>query len=241
MRYSTKTLEPFQGVTAVTPSGDYEEIYEPATDPLVSRYLSTREHAGHASPAIPSSNVLSSSSLLRRARSYLPFAPNLTKPEFIPTQLLAFLELLTVKFPLHRLLLSDFSSLPDTIGSGTYNAPVVQTRYQNAMVPCSTYMVRPGYFDIFFPTDFEVLRDMHSLIMGRQSLLARGALHSNFFSSRGMGPRPLDGTGLVASSQRPRVYSHREFLEKYGDLQETTLRSGENPMLDYYQNVKFLF
>ncbi|ODV90069.1 hypothetical protein CANCADRAFT_24498 [Tortispora caseinolytica NRRL Y-17796] len=34
--------------------------------------------------------------------------------------------------------------------------------------------------------------------------------------------------------------SHREFLEPYTSLQDTEVRSGENPMLDFYQNASFL-
>lgn len=58
----------------------------------------------------------------------MPFAPNLTKPEFIPTRQLQLLEVLRDKFPNHRVLMSDFDTLPDTVHG--VNAPVVQTRYQ---------------------------------------------------------------------------------------------------------------
>ncbi|KXN90688.1 hypothetical protein AN958_03973 [Leucoagaricus sp. SymC.cos] len=67
----------------------------------------------------------------------------------------------------HRLLLSNLSSLTDTIPG--VNAPVVQTRFRNTTVPCSTLMVRQGYFDIFFPTNFERLRDIGLLVGERKS------------------------------------------------------------------------
>lgn len=38
------------------------------------------------------------------------------------------LDVLREKFPGHRLLMADFSSLPDAVKGGT--APVVQTRYE---------------------------------------------------------------------------------------------------------------
>lgn len=160
------------------------------------------------------------------------------------------------KFPRHRLLLSDFSSLPDTIPG--YNAPVVQTRVNNVMVPCETYLVHQGYFDIFFPTNFALLRDLYECVVGgddethdsgvRASPLGNLASPtrsgSTFFSSEGR-RKVIEGvissSGLAVGERQSSVYTHREFLEKYADLDATTLRNGENPMLDFYQNVKFLF
>jgi hypothetical protein len=179
----------------------------------------------------------------------------MTEREFIPTRLLEFLIILHDKFPRHRLLLSDFSSLPDTIPG--YNAPVVQTRVGDVMVPCETYLVHQGYFDIFFPTDFTLLRDMYESTVGgsdkddsggRASPLGSVAgpmrLGSNFFSSEGrrkLVEGVMSSSGLAVGERKSSVYTHREFLEKYADLDATTLRNGENPMLDFYQNVKFLF
>jgi hypothetical protein len=170
---------------------------------------------------------------------------------------MSLLEILSQQFPLHRLLLTDFSSLPDTIEG--YNAPVVQTRLKNTMVPCSTLAVHPGYFDIFFPTCFENLRDMYEMILSRpinrttkpspmSSAATSLRLGADFFSSTTLkyGRRsPLDGltstSGLPVGQRQSAVYTHREFMEKYADVESTRLKSGENPMLDFYQNVKFLF
>lgn len=167
-------------------------------------------------------------------------------------------ELLSRHFPLHRLLLSDFSSLPDTIKG--YDAPVVQTRLKDTMVACETLAVQPGYFDIFFPTDFEFLRDMYEIVLSRpvsaptarlsplSTISSPLRLGADFFSSsvsKHKRRSPLDGMtstgGLPIGQRQSSVYTHREFVEKYGDLDALTLRSGDNPMLDFYQNVKFLF
>jgi hypothetical protein len=51
----------------------------------------------------------------------------------------------------------------------------------------------------------------------------------------------LSGSGLPVGQRQSEVYSHKEFLETYGQLEMTRLRSRENPMVDYYKNVKFLF
>ncbi|KZT67369.1 DUF185-domain-containing protein [Daedalea quercina L-15889] len=164
-------------------------------------------------------------------------------------------------FPRHRLLLSDFASLPDTVPGA--NAPVVQTRYRNTTVPCTTFLVKQGYFDIFFPTDFEHLRDMYEHILAQPLPLAEReaplgpsplstsasplALGGNFFSS--YHPKNLrlspDGVasaaGIPGGDLKSSVYTHAEFMSTYANLSKTRLRNGENPILNLYQNVKFLF
>ncbi|KAJ9114164.1 hypothetical protein QFC20_001680 [Naganishia adeliensis] len=129
IRYDMDTLEPLQAVVSIDATGDYSLLYEPVTDPAIRRYLGYR----------------------RLIYTSLPFAPNLSAPEFIPTKQMMFLEKLRETLPFHRLLVSDFDALPDAVPGR--NGPVVQTRYNGEMVPCETFLVKPGYFDIFFPTD----------------------------------------------------------------------------------------
>ncbi|CAK9440641.1 uncharacterized protein LODBEIA_P46580 [Lodderomyces beijingensis] len=38
----------------------------------------------------------------------------------------------------------------------------------------------------------------------------------------------------------PKISTHREFLEKWADVNATSTKSGENPMLDFYRNASFL-
>ena len=192
-----------QGVVVVNDKGEYEEIYEPVSDPLITRYLNLRNRTTYKTPALQKR-------LYRRVRNKLPLAPNLTQPEFIPTKMLLFLDVLKDYFPQHRLVISDFYKLPDSIQG--IDAPVVQTRYQHTMVPCSTYMVHPGWFDIFFPTNFELLKDIYQLVCR---------------SGR-------------AESEKIKVLQQKEFLKRYADLSRTQTKSGENPILMYYENVKFL-
>jgi hypothetical protein len=138
----------------INKESDFDIIYTPVTDPLIKAFLSVRGKLNHP-PPIP--RILRKK--LRDFYTSMPFAPNLSTVEFIPTRLLNLLQTLRKHFPRHRLLLSDFSSLPDTIPG--VNAPVVQTRFQNITVPCSTLLVKQGYFDIFFPTNFGRLRNMY--------------------------------------------------------------------------------
>ncbi|EJD07611.1 DUF185-domain-containing protein [Fomitiporia mediterranea MF3/22] len=266
IRYDLKTLEPYQAFVSIDDGGDFHMHYTRITDPLMSSFLSMRLALGHP-PPLPA--IFRSSRRFRNLFSNFPFVPNLSQPEYIPTRLLSLLSTLRTYFPLHRLILSDFATLPDTVPG--YNAPVVQTRYKNTMVPCRSLFVRQGYFDIFFPTNFEQLRDMYEHVLARPNPSMSGGpsasdlpipppprssplwhsvspltLGSEFFSSRPPNRRsPLDGvvsaSGLPVGERKSSVFTHKEFMETYADLERTRLRNGENPMLDYYKNVKFLF
>ncbi|KZT25250.1 DUF185-domain-containing protein [Neolentinus lepideus HHB14362 ss-1] len=258
IRYDLRTLEPYQGWVTIDHNGDFGMHYTRVSDPLIRSFLDVRRRLKHPLPIRP---VFQKYPALRRAYANLPLAPNLSEEEYIPTRLLSLLLTLRNYFPRHRLLLSDFHSLPDTIPGR--NAPVVQTRFRNTTVPCTTLFVKQGYFDIFFPTDFERLRDMYELILSEplgpsQSTSVNRALpHTSSASSLSLGsdffssyyPKnrrtPLDGvvsaSGLPVGERKSSVFTHAEFLQRYADLKMTRLKSGENPMLEYYQNVKFLF
>ncbi|KAH7913871.1 DUF185-domain-containing protein [Hygrophoropsis aurantiaca] len=253
VRYDLRTMEPYQGVVAIDQNGEFVPFYSRISDPLVSSFLALRRRLSHP-PTLPRMLEIPT---LRKLYTKLPFAANLSPPEYIPTRLLSLLQVLRQSFPRHRLLLSDFSSLPDSIPG--VNAPVVQTRVGATMVPCSTLFVRQGYFDILFPTNFERLRDMYedtlsqphsgdsqrpSPLSGSTSPLSLGA---GFFSSFVPDTRrhPLDGvtsaSGLPVGERKSSVFTHAEFLETYADLGRTRLGNGENPMVEFYKNVKFLF
>ncbi|KAI9470200.1 S-adenosyl-L-methionine-dependent methyltransferase [Coemansia mojavensis] len=207
VRYDYQTDTPYQALVHVFDDGEFEEIYEQVYDPLIREYLATRAQAAkkYRSPA-------QSSRLYRKLRSQLPLAPNLTRAEFVPTHAFRFVQVLGKHFPRHRIVLSDFYKLPDTVPNAV-SAPVVQTRFDGTMVPCTTYLVQPGWFDIFFPTDFELLLQMYN---------------------------HMCRTGASAPLGPARVCSQREFARKYAELPKTATRSGENPMLDFYENNKFL-
>ncbi|KAJ1771663.1 hypothetical protein LPJ74_002090 [Coemansia sp. RSA 1843] len=210
VRYGFETGEPYQAFVRVYDDGEFEELYEPVSDPLITDYLRARAELSGPSyntPALPSA-------LYRKLRSMVPFSPNLTRAEFVPTQAFEFCRVLGKYFPRHRLVLSDFYELPDTVPNAV-DAPVVQTRFGGAMVPCETYLVQPGWFDIFFPTNFELLKQVYDHVCQSGSAPGSSPAHS-------------------------RVCTQREFAKENADLGMTRTRSGENPMLDFYENTKFL-
>ncbi|KAJ3276476.1 hypothetical protein HDV01_005099 [Terramyces sp. JEL0728] len=187
--------DPLQGIVEIDETGDYKEGYIPLSDPLLKEYLGVRNTTGYQTPVL---------NWKSRAVDYMnPYKANLSRREFVPTNAFQFMKNLRDYFPKHKLIISDFDSLPDTIEG--VNAPVVQIRHKDEMVACSDYLVQPGYFDIFFPTDFNLIKSVYKQLNKK------------------------DGT----------ILKHAEFLRRYGDLPSTTTRSGDNPMLQYYENVSF--
>ncbi|KAJ4473628.1 DUF185-domain-containing protein [Lentinula aciculospora] len=273
IRYDLDTLQPYQGYVTIDSKGEFDTMYTQLSDPLITSFLELRQTLGHPLSISP---LFRTMPFLRRLYRNLPFAANLSKEEYIPTRLLSLIRTLRNHFPRHRLLLSDFSNLLDTIPG--VNSPVVQTRVQNTTVACETLLVHQGAFDIFFPTNFEQLRDMYEHVLSQPSTrfatqnspprvisdpsdpipdratpLAPSvqsiALGADFFFSSHQSllnrRTPLDGissaSGLPVGERMSSVFKHAEFLETYADLSRTILRNGENPMLDFYKNVKFLF
>lgn len=135
IRYDPLTEQPHQGVVLIDAEGDFYEFYTKDIDPVADRFLRVR----HAACSRPFRHPLSGSRLLRNLQSRLPYASNLTVPEYIPTRLMQFFDTLRNYFPLHRLVTSDFNDLPGRVAG--YSSPVVQTRYQRRTVPVTTPFV----------------------------------------------------------------------------------------------------
>ncbi|KAF3399114.1 hypothetical protein DPV78_006164 [Talaromyces pinophilus] len=166
IRYDYETEMPQQGGVVIDSDGEFCEYYNTTLDPLASRFLRARQAASRRPFPSPLPSKLS-----RSLRSSLPIGRrDYTLPEYIPTRLMQFFDILRDYFPAHRLVTSDFSSLPDAVPG--LNAPVVQTRYKRRTVPVSTPFVHQGYFDIFFPTDFNVIEDLYRAITGKLTFVS---------------------------------------------------------------------
>ncbi|WFD42766.1 hypothetical protein MPSI1_001416 [Malassezia psittaci] len=168
VRYSTEDLQPYQCMVAIDHSGDFHELWEPVQDPIISDYLQLLQAVRPAKlpPGAPMYLAWFPDWLRVALSRHMPFYPNLTSPHYLPTGCLQMIDVLRTYFPQHRLVFSDFSSLPDAAPG--VNAPVVQTRHNGNMIPVTTYLVLQGFFDIFYPTDFHVLRDIYLRKMGAE-------------------------------------------------------------------------
>ena len=136
IRYDLKTETPMQGIVLISEKGDFYEFYTEQLDPVASRFIGVRDAATGGRYKLP----YPTSRIGKWLATNRPFAPNLSTPEYIPTRLMQFFEVLGKYFPAHRLLTSDFHSLPDAVPG--LNAPIVQTRFQRRPIPVMTPLVR---------------------------------------------------------------------------------------------------
>lgn len=178
-----------------THDGLWHEFLRPIEDPLVSRCLD-----------IYIQTAANGSLLDRILARALP-----TTAIFLPTVCLGLLESLAAARPQHRLILSDFDSLPAVRIPGQ-NAPLVASLETGDY---DSYLAaHDGAADIFFPTDFRLL----------QAMVADARQRS--------GARAL-GSGRVLRSA--------EFLEeclKPHELRQASTASGWNPLLHDFVNTR---
>lgn len=131
--------------------GRYYFEFQPLTDPLIIEYLNAMDLQLHRDPW---------ERLIQGAHTIFPEYIYPRNCRFIPTTAFTLLSRLQHILPNANLLIFDFHQLPDQISLGRSTAPVVQTVYKGETVNCSRLLVKPGQFDIFFPTDFTLLRKM---------------------------------------------------------------------------------
>ena len=140
-RYDYRSLEPYQALITINANGDYGVYYTRDTDPLIASFLNLRRCLSHP-PHLPLILKLPS---VRSIYNHLPFAPNLSTPEYVPTRMMSLLRKHplppTPTAPLGLQLLPDW--IPDV------NAPVAQVWVRGSAVACSTLFVHLGLFNIF--------------------------------------------------------------------------------------------
>lgn len=224
VRFAMDDGTPYQAVVSIDDTGDMHELWEPLSDPLIQRYLDLI--------GVSSLSPLSTSALrflpdwLRSGLAkHAPLFPNLSQPTFVPTHALRLVQKLHTHFPRHRLIMSDFHSLPDSL-AGT-NAPVVQTRYNRTMIPVTTYLVLQGYFDIFFPTNFLHLKQLYKAIHSPPST----PLNTGFFIS--------STASSIRATENVKIYPHAHFFARYAHLDHLRLQDGSNPLLSWYANASW--
>ncbi|KAI9618528.1 hypothetical protein H4Q26_012349 [Puccinia striiformis f. sp. tritici PST-130] len=123
IRYDRVTCTPLQSIVITDHNGDFHERFIPITlhnNPTLLKYLSIFNNH------LPYSKIRSK--IQEILATYIPFRSNLTPPEFVPTNYMNLLTTIFNCFPNHKIILSDFNSLPNSL-PGSKGAPVVQTRY----------------------------------------------------------------------------------------------------------------
>lgn len=242
IRYDHVTEEPLQSMVLIDDHGDFHEVYTKKIDPVATRYLRMRNAVCSHSFNHP----LKYSRFFRKIKASLPFTGNLTVPEYIPTRLMQFFDILQANFPLHQLVTSDFHYLPQAIKG--VNAPVVQTRYQRHVVAVRT----PFVSQILYLQDYPTCAT-------QSPILPRGTLHI-FNHLDIINPQlirhqvkqgyfdilfPTDFTVMediyrAITGKLTKVLSHEEFLRRWSYVEDTETQNGENPLLSWYANASVM-
>ena len=188
---------------------------------LLSDALATRALAA-AAEAEAEENERCFARRVARAAEAAFFPPGLAGSRaisYLPTGCLKLLETLHSARPNHRLVAADFDSLPGVTMPGQ-NAPLVATQARGGKTrDLPTYLAEVGDADVFFPTDFARLRVLNAA--ARRTVSMEDAVKRRDERARG------------------EILSTRAFMEKWGDVEATTTRSGYNPLLQDFANTKF--
>lgn len=131
--------------------GRYYFEFQPLTDPLIIEYLNAVN--------IELKSVFRER-FLQGAHNVFPEYVYPRNCQFIPTAAFSLLIHLYNLLPNANLMIFDFDRLPGQISLGQATAPVVQTVYKGETINSSKLLVKPGLFDIFFPTDFSLLQQL---------------------------------------------------------------------------------
>ncbi|KAF8456280.1 S-adenosyl-L-methionine-dependent methyltransferase [Terfezia claveryi] len=220
LRYDYRTSQPLQGLVLIDTRGDFHEFYTPHLDPLASRFLKLRQHAH------PPSDTTSS------ALKSLLFDKDPLWPFHHPYS------------PLSGLARSLHTSLP-----------------------FSTNLSKPEFISTKLLTFFDVLREYfpeHRLVTSDFSRLPDAVegwnapvvqtrykretvpvgtiyVHQGYFDILFPTDWALtESLYRALTGKLTRVMAHGEFVKRWCVLEEVTVRSGESPLVGWYQNANFM-
>ena len=106
-----------------------------------------------------------------------------SKDVFLPTSLLQLLRRIKQNIPKSHLVISDFDKLISPVSG--INAPIVSKKgfKSEEKQDYSSYLVKRGEADIFFPVDFSMLELMHDEVLGKESQVVKSFEFIQEFSS----------------------------------------------------------
>lgn len=226
VRYDNTTGIPHEGHVLVDEHGDFYEFFTPELSYYTNAFLQLRENGNRG----VLKNASSWSASLQTALSTLPFTQ---KDKIHPlyhsstklrwkNSILPFKDNLTPAEFVPTRLLQFFQ--------------ILKHRFPNHSLVCSDFnslpKAIPGYYNA--PV-------VQTVLQNRMIDVSTYMCHQGYFDI--MFPTDF---GLASDLYKqvtgkvPRVELHKDFLEQWADIDVTTTRKGENPMLDFYTNVSFM-
>lgn len=160
-------------------SRKHQELFRPASDPLIFETLKLMEEAENeyikntSAPPGFIDRILDRTPNLRYTKTGTLAAASSVKTKqgivYIPTGLVKFLKAIKRCIPNHALMLSDFDALPGYVLPGAGGPAVQSLGPGNRQCERSSYLLNSISADIFFPTDFFALKHMYKAILNQNS------------------------------------------------------------------------
>ncbi|CUM68635.1 uncharacterized protein PRCAT00006362001 [Priceomyces carsonii] len=226
IRYDNITGQPYEGKVLINDNGDLFEFFTPELSYYSNAYLQLRENSKHS--------VLNQSSTLQgKYETLKSVIPLLNKDNIHP--LLHSSSFLSVK--------NSILPFKDGLTPGEFIPTsllhffqVLAYRFPNHSLICSDFNYLPNSIKGYFNGPV-----VQTMLQNRMIDVSTYMCYQGHFDI--MFPTDFDiASELYAkvTKKLARVESHKEFLTQWADLDITTTKKGENPMLNFYKNVSFM-
>lgn len=226
VRYDNTTGEPHEGYVLVDEHGDFFEFFTPELSYYTDTFLRLRE----SSPESVLKKSRTWKGKLETAKSLMPFKSHdkihpllQSSHKFgLKNSLFPFKDNLTPGEFIPTRLLQFFQ--------------ILRHRFPNHSLICSDFNALPktipGYYNA--PVVQTVLKD--KMVDVTTYMVNQGYFDIMFATDFNV----ASSLYKQVTGKMPRVELHRDFLEQWADVEATTTKTGENPMLDFYRNVSFM-
>lgn len=226
VRYDLETGVPHQGYVVVDDDGDMYEFFSPDLSHYTSAFLGLRENGRF--PVLPQENTL-----MGKCKRFASLAPFVSTDAIHPL----------LHLPTKLRWKNRFVPLKDNLTPGEFVPTrllqffqILKHRFPNHLLISSDFHSLPNTMKGYYNAPV-----VQTMVKDRMVDVSTYMCHQGYFDI--MFPTDFalasdmyrQVTGKLA-----KVEMHREFLEQWADVDATTTRKGENPMLDFYRNVSFM-
>lgn len=227
VRYDATTGVPHEGHVLVDKKGDFYQFYTPELSYHTDLFLKLRENGSNAIL----SQTQTWSGRLKQLASMIPFNPRVDEIHPLLHS--------TTKLSLQN----RFYPMKDNLTPGEFIPTrllqffrILKHKFPEHSLICSDFHsfsnTIPGYHNA--PVVQTVLKDR--MVDVSTFMCYQGYFDIMFPTDFSLAQEMYrQVTGKLA-----KVENHLEFLEQWADVEATTTKKGENPMLDFYKNVSFM-
>ena len=222
IRYDNTTGQPYEGKVLIDQHGDFYEFFSPDLSHYSDAYLRLRENGKH--------------SVLKQASTFsgkLSAFKSLVSDDVHPLlHSSAMLKLKNMVLP-YDSNLTPGEFIPTRL---LQFFQILKYKFPNHLLISSDFHYLPKKISGCYngPVVQTVLKN--DMVDVSTYMVLQGYFDIMFATDFGIASEMYK----QVTARVPRVESHREFLEQWADIDITTTKTGENPMLDFYKNVSFM-